>query len=124
MADQHSTTTSDQYTFEKEHYNKPVGELLGFIDKGTGLGSYLEALATNDKEKLATSGDNVADTALAGLAAIGKLMVYADMTELKEQAADIGWLIVALSDLGMNAHSHANDAKYTQLRIKELHKMN
>jgi|GEM_PF-880009 len=117
----HTAVKDDNKDYEKKLYAKPIGEILDFNDFGTGVGNYIKAISTNDKDMLSSHGANVAESAFASLATLGKLIVYADMKEMERETDSIGWLIVTLAELGSNARFHASEATFIQRKVKELH---
>lgn len=131
MAKEHSTTTKtkqesavsedkgDAYEqYERENYKKPIAEILGFENFGMGVGHYLKALCKDDKENLSDAGEGLADSAFTGLATVGKLIAYSDIKEV--DSASVGFLVVLLAELGLNASLHAREAAHIQSRLKEL----
>jgi hypothetical protein len=106
--------------FEKELYTKHIVEMVGCNKYGTGVGNYIDAIATDNKDLISSYGANVGDSAFTSLATIGKLIAYADMKELQSDMSNLGWLIVTLAELGSNASFHSSEAEFIQHRVKEL----
>lgn len=105
--------------FELKHIQRPIKGVSNFYNYGTGVGSYIEAFANDDKDTLSSIGDCVADSAFTGLATVGKLIAYSDLTEINTH--DVGWLIVILSELGANARDHASNAEFLKHKIEVMH---
>lgn len=104
--------------FEREHYKKPIAELVGFENFGMGVGNYIKAISEDDKENVVSYGNSVADSVFTGIATLGKLIAYSDLDEVN--ASDVGFLITMLAELGSNAALHARETAFIQKRIEEL----
>lgn len=86
-----------------------------FIENGTGIGTYLEALAKDDKEGLVNASDNVLDSMLCSISTLGKMMAFLDMdnmNELENMQSDLGMLFITLTDISINARNHGAQAKF------------
>ncbi len=126
MATQHSTDTqSKPLQAEKADYiktllNQHIGDTTDFIDSGAGVGKYLEFLAKDDKDGLSSISKSVVDIVFTSISAVGKMIAYSDVKEIGVSQRDIGWLLVTLSDLGLNAAIHGNQASGIINEVKNL----
>ncbi len=110
--------------FIKKMISKPTTEGSGFIESGTGLGTYLEALVKDDRAKLVDAGHDVVSSVFSSITALGAMMANSDARELASRMPNIGWLLVTLSDLGANAAHHASEAKFLIEQAKNNETLN
>lgn len=109
---------AENQDFKLKHIQQPIKDVSNFYNYGTGVGSYIEAFANDDKSALSSIGDCVADSAFTGLATVGKLVAYSDLKEINTH--DVGWLIVMLAELGANARDHATNAAFIQHEMEVM----
>lgn len=118
FADNRTMQNAENKDFELKHIQQPIKSVSNFHNYGTGVGSYIEAFANDDKDALSSIGACVAESAFTGLATVGKLVAYGDLGEIDTR--DVGWLIVMLAELGANARDHADNAAGTQHKVEVL----
>lgn len=94
--------------------NQHISSSARFIENGTGIGTYLEALAKDDREGLVSASDNVLDSMLCNISTLAKMMSFLDMNnlnELENMQSNLGMLFVTLTDICINAKNHGAQAK-------------
>lgn len=94
---------------EIDHTKKSIEETANYIiDFNSGVSKYIKAFADNNREELSFIGNGVSESAFTGLATVGKLIAYSDLREM--DTSEIGWLVVMLAELGINASRHSKEA--------------